>query len=197
MQYLAEICDRYGISDRAGANIANAVLRDYGILQDNPCYVIALCKLRRERQRRGKLAGVINSRFNQAKPIGGVYYDGRDDKSLVGVDIEISGTIVHKTILQKETHDTIIAEPGHRYLDHFSPSTGKASDKAKEILYLIKERNADPVVIGSDGTPVNTCCRGDVIDLELGLGKRCQQDNLLTRRATLERTSTETCFPAL
>ena len=28
LQYLAELCDRYGISDRAGASIANSVLRE-------------------------------------------------------------------------------------------------------------------------------------------------------------------------
>ena len=82
---------------------------------------------------------------------------------------------MHKTILQKETHETIIADPGHRYLDHVSPQTGRAADKAKEILDLIKETNADIVVIGSDGTPVNTGCNGGVIRLiELGLNKACQ-----------------------
>ena len=34
---LARMCDRYGISDRAGAAIANAVLQDYGIIaKHNP-----------------------------------------------------------------------------------------------------------------------------------------------------------------
>ena len=115
----------------------------------------------------------MNSRINLAKPISGIYYDGRDDKSLVGVDIDVGGTIAYKTILQKGTHDTIIADPGHRYFDHVSP--GKATDKAKEILDLIKDINANPVVIGSDGTPVNTGCHDGVNRLiELGLGKPCQ-----------------------
>ena len=77
--------------------------------------------------------------------------------------------------MEKETHDTIIAEPGNRYIDHVSPQTGKAADKAKEILNLIKENNASVVVIGSDGTSVNTGCHGGVNRLiELGLNKACQ-----------------------
>ena len=52
---LARMCDRYGISDRAGAAIANAVLQDYGIIaKHNPRDVIDRSKLRRERERLGK-----------------------------------------------------------------------------------------------------------------------------------------------
>ena len=49
LKFLAQTCDRYGISGRAGTCIANAILRDYGLLLNNPHDVIAPCKLLRER----------------------------------------------------------------------------------------------------------------------------------------------------
>lgn len=49
---LAKICDRYGISDRAGAAIANATLSDYGIISNqNMDLAVDRSKLRRERTR--------------------------------------------------------------------------------------------------------------------------------------------------
>ena len=46
---LARTCDRYGISPRAGAAIASAVLEDYGIITSaDKTHVISRCKLRRE-----------------------------------------------------------------------------------------------------------------------------------------------------
>ena len=52
---LSRMCDRYGISDRAGASIANAALQDFGILsKENLRIVIDHSKLRREREKWGK-----------------------------------------------------------------------------------------------------------------------------------------------
>ena len=82
------MCDRYGISDRAGAAIANAVLQDYGIIaKHNPRDVIDRSKLRRERERLGKIAEEENLEKNDGE-IMGLYYDGRIDKTLVRVERE-------------------------------------------------------------------------------------------------------------
>ena len=65
----------------------------------------------------------------------------------------------------------IVAEPGSRYIDHVSPKSGKARDKATEILDVIRETGAELLVLGRDGTPVNTGLHGGInriIELELG-----------------------------
>ena len=50
--YLAQCCDRYNISDRAGAAFATSVLIDHGIIEPNDTkFVIDRSKLRRERMR--------------------------------------------------------------------------------------------------------------------------------------------------
>ena len=49
---LARMCERFQISDRAPAAIANSVMQDLGlIIDDNKTYVIDRSKLRRERER--------------------------------------------------------------------------------------------------------------------------------------------------
>ena len=65
--------NRYGISDRPGASIVNAVLRDYEILNNNHRDICGPSKLRRERERRGKDAAENN--MIQNMPILGLYYD--------------------------------------------------------------------------------------------------------------------------
>ena len=53
--YLAQCCDRYNISDRAGAALAIGVLMDHGIIEPNDTkFVIGRNKLRRERMRHRK-----------------------------------------------------------------------------------------------------------------------------------------------
>ena len=93
------MCDRYGISDRAGAAVANAVLQDYGtITKHNPREVIDCSKLRRKRERWGKIEEEGNLQKNDGE-IMGLYYDGRIDKTLVRVERE-DGKVKCKT--QKE-----------------------------------------------------------------------------------------------
>ena len=170
---LARMCDRYGISDRAGAAIANAVLQDYGIIaKHNPRDVIDRSKLCRERERLGKIAEEENLEKNYGE-IMGLYYDGRIDKTLVRVERE-DGKVKCQT--QKESHEVIIAEPGSRYIDHISPKSGKAKDVATEIIDVINEISADVVVLGCDGTPVNTGPHGGINRIiELKLGHPCQR----------------------
>ena len=70
----------------------------------------------------------------------------------------------------------MIAEPGSRYIDHISPKSGKAKDVATEIIDVINEISADVVVLGCDGTPVNTGPHGGINRIiELKLGHPCQR----------------------
>ncbi|KAK0043374.1 hypothetical protein Bpfe_027193 [Biomphalaria pfeifferi] len=89
---LALACDRYGVSDRAAAGIASAVLQDVGIIQERDVSkVIDRSKVRRERcKKRGTLcAGVSNT-------ITGLYFDGRKDSTMTLIK-ECDGEISSKT----------------------------------------------------------------------------------------------------
>ena len=49
---LAKICDRFSMSDRAGAFIASAVLKNFGIIDgQNKELIIDRSKVRREREK--------------------------------------------------------------------------------------------------------------------------------------------------
>ena len=75
---LALACDRHGVSDRAAAGIASAVLQDVGIIhQDDATKVIDRNKVRRERSKKR-----VALRMEASNTITGLYFDGRKDKTL-------------------------------------------------------------------------------------------------------------------
>ena len=75
---LALACDRHGVSDRAAAGIASAVLQDVGVIhKDDVSKVIDRNKVRRERCKR-RLD--LNTEVNNT--ITGLYFDGRKDKTM-------------------------------------------------------------------------------------------------------------------
>ena len=81
MRSLAEACDRYHISDRAGAAIASAVLVDFGmIIPGETQSVIDENKLRRERAK-FKNETKKNEKLFFEK-IDGIGFDGRLDVTL-------------------------------------------------------------------------------------------------------------------
>ena len=78
---LAMEAERFGISDRAAASLASAVLVDFGIItkEDASC-VIDRSKVRRERS---KLRKLLRSEAEEVKDnISGIYFDGRRDKTV-------------------------------------------------------------------------------------------------------------------
>ncbi|KAI6653133.1 hypothetical protein LOD99_3969 [Oopsacas minuta] len=80
------MCDRYQISDRAGAAIANAVLQDYGIITpEEDGQIIDRNKLRRSRfSVRKELANEAHQTIND---ISAIYFDGRADGARVNTRI--------------------------------------------------------------------------------------------------------------
>ena len=78
---------------------------------------------------------------------------------------------------RKEEHISLISEPGSLYQDYITPKSGKASDIACELhRFVIKIKSEDSlVVIGADGTPVNTGQNSGAIRLlELKIGRPLQ-----------------------
>lgn len=158
---LALACDRHGVSDRAAAGIASAVLQDVGVIhKDDVSKVIDRNKVRRERCKR-RLD--FNTEVNNT--ITGLYFDGRKDKTMTIVK-ECDGKF-HRKIITEE-HISIIAEPGSMYFGHIAPTAGSSKVVAAELIAYLNERHVDTSYIksvGCDGTATNTGIRGGIIRL--------------------------------
>ena len=73
---LARMCERYQLSDRAGAAIATSTLQDMGIVtNEDKSLVIDPSKLRRERERCRK--EICQEEVSNFKYVSGLYFDGR------------------------------------------------------------------------------------------------------------------------
>lgn len=152
---LSKTCDRFGISDRAGAAIASVVLQ---ATESAP--VIDKNKLRRERT---KTRQSIMSK-DKVQSIPALYFDGRKDRTLTM--IKQGAKYYRKTIL--EEHISLIKEPGSIYLGHITPTTGTSKMIVKEITQYFLNQNlclSDLLAIGCDGTNVNVGKYGGIIRL--------------------------------
>ena len=116
---------------------------------------------------------------------GGLYADGKKCPTLTrvknSVEVQIRGkrgraakkTVGSSPIKKIQTeHFTCVSEPGGSYLTHVTPEGGTGRAIAREMVDLVRERNIDLVVMGMDGTSVNTGVHNGVIrltELELGI----------------------------
>jgi hypothetical protein len=158
---LALTCDRYGVSDRAGAAIASAVLKDVGIVTEtNRDKVIDRSKLRRERKR--KRQSLLDGK--QPHNLHGLFFDGRRDRTLFN---DWDGINYHRKTVTEE-HYCLVGEPGSHYLGHVSPCSGSAKNIEEAIgsFLLQKNINLDSFcAIGCDATVTNTGRTGGIISL--------------------------------
>lgn len=141
---LSQTCDRYGISDRAGAAIASVVLNETNMP------IIDKNKLRRERNKARK--NIIEEQKIFVIPA--LYSDGRKDKTLVNRKRDGKYYIEHIV----EEHISLIKEPDSKYLGYITPTAGTAKCIEKEIInfFLTENVSLDHLTaIGCDGTNVN------------------------------------------
>jgi len=100
-----------------------------------------------------------------------LYFDGRKDKTRVQVK---KGKISYPHILTEE-HVTLVCEPTSQYLGHITPASGSSKNIHSSIANFLLTRGIETgklVVIGCDGTNVNTGAHGGVIRLvEMQLGR--------------------------
>ena len=123
------MCERYQLSDRAGAAIATSTLQHMGIVtNEDKSLVIDPSKLRRERQRCRK---EICQEVSNFKYVSGLYFDGRKDATQVMLKGP-NGKMYRST--QLEEHYVLIGEPGTYYLTHLSPTDGKGRTLAQKYL---------------------------------------------------------------
>ena len=144
--------DGFGLSDRAVAAIVSATLVDFGLEHMGP---IDRNKIRRERKS-------LRAAFKDDEcRISGLYFDGRKDQTL--------RLVGQRQSVVSEEHISILSEPGSKYVDHATPSSGSAKSIADSILDTVNCTNL--VCIGSDSTNVNTGFNNGVIrrmEIELG-----------------------------
>ena len=144
---LARITERYQISNRAAAALANVVLIDVGLITESQkTYVIDKSKLQQEQ--------ICQDQAIFFKQLNGVYLDGRKDATLTTACLETS-KIYQSTCL--EEHIVIIGEPGEYYLSHFSTEDGKGSSIAGGIHSVIKNTDLEEnLVKGTNGAAMMT-----------------------------------------
>lgn len=167
---LATACDRTGVSDRAAAIIASAVLEDLGMINEaDTSNVVDRHKIRRERKKIRTDYQKGNER--QLEPLKGLYFDGRKDQTLM--QESVGGKMYQKMVL--EEHVTMIKEPGSKYLAHIAPTSSSALSISQMMLQFMNNKNIDIhqlVAIGCDGTVVNTGYKTGVIRrFEEAIGK--------------------------
>ena len=82
-------------------------------------------------------------------------FDGRKDDTKV---ILVNEDDEEFTGVRKETHYTIVEEPGGEYLTHLTPEGGKGQDIANAILTWLGESSQleGLKILGADSTAVNT-----------------------------------------
>lgn len=108
--------------------------------------------------------------ISSLKGLGYLAFDGRKDKTLVRENSIQSFT--------REEHIVVLSQPGSRYVDHFTPISGKAIDIAKQLLRIVEAIESVNTldVIGANGTAVNTgCVNGAIRLLELHLKRPLQR----------------------
>jgi hypothetical protein len=130
----ARASERHAVSDRAAAEIASAVLQDYGIVNAEDCSeVIDRSKMRRERQ---KYRDTVCAKAGScAKVVQGIYFDGRKDKTL---SKEMVDGTAHRRVIVEE-HVVLVQEPGSSYVGHITPASGSSSSMQAAIVTLMQE----------------------------------------------------------
>lgn len=146
--------DRYGISDRATAAIATAVLKDLDVKDDKEePIIIDRLKVRRDREKNRQEVLRNNQDLTLLK---GFSFDGRKDKSF---DTFTQDNKVHPRIIT-ENHIVILKEPNSVYLGYVSPGNNStAEDTSNTLIQFFNIKNislAHLIAVSCDGEPKNT-----------------------------------------
>ena len=172
LREVAVTCERFGVSDKAGAAIATVTLKTFGIATDtNKTNVIDYSKLRRERQKyREEIQKDEELQFGAVDEI---YIDVRKDATFISVK---QGNSYHrKTIIEK--HYVLVGEPCEFSITHVTPTNG-TDKQITQAIYNASEKismNDRLKVIRTDGTATMTGKKsGCIASLETKLGHPLQ-----------------------
>ena len=136
LREVAVTCERFGISDRAGAAIATATLKAFGIVtHTNKTNVIDRSKLRRERQKYRE--EIQKDEELQFEAVDEIYIDGRKDATIISVK---QGNSYHrKTIIEEHYVLVYLGEPYEFYITHATPTNGTGKQIAQAIYNALKK----------------------------------------------------------
>jgi len=169
------MCDRYGVSDRAAAALASALLEDYGIITETDrSQVIGPRKVAYERHKYREERREME--FAALDNITSIYFDGKKTATRVMERNDKTGRWNRKVVVQD--HYVIITEPGSQYLGHVTPKSGHGKSIAEAIYTFLVDNNLTdhPITcVGADGTNVNVGANnGSIQYLEMMLGRPLQ-----------------------
>ena len=149
---LSKTLDRANVSNRDACLIANALLKDLGLLSHENA--LDPSKLRRQRSAWRLTSVAAHKECNQGIVCLG--FDGKIDATLS----QCPGAAGRKRFCRKvkEEHYVLVTFPSGKYLDHVVPSSGKSADVSQEILLALKDYKSEETLraVVCDGTVVNT-----------------------------------------
>ena len=173
LRNLAMICDRYGVSSRAGAAIANAALVDAGVTNiEDQTNVIDKNKLRRAIDRFREEVKVADQESLVEAQGEAYYFDGKKDITLT-VGKDDNGKYFN--FYQEEEHISVSSEPGGKYVTHLTPTGGTGKEIGEAVVAYLNEHGVGDCwnILGGDSTAVNTGCdNGCFVLIEKALGRR-------------------------
>ena len=147
LEHMAREADRYGVSDRATAAIATAILIDMGIVtKSDSSKAISRQMVRTARAKARSTAEILGD-----KPITAVYFDGKKDDTCMKAEDE-SGVMRYSK--EKEEHYVLTSEPDGTYMTHMAPTNGTAPVISDCVCDAMDNLGATETVevIGSDTT---------------------------------------------
>ena len=150
LKEFAMVCERYEVSNRAGAAIASATLKAFGIVSEEAKrYVLDRIKLRRERQKYREEIG-----NKEQELLDSIFVDGRKDATMTMVEVNEN---YHRQAIIEE-HYVIVGEPNGFCLLRVMPKDGTGYKIATSVYSAIKDTALEQKlkIVGSDGTTVMT-----------------------------------------
>ena len=147
------VCERYEVSDRAGAAIASASSKAFGIVtKEDKRYVVDRSKLRKERQKYRE--EIRNKEQELFELVDSIFVDGR--KGATMIMIAANENYHRQTVI--EEHYVIVGELNGFYLSHIMPEDGTEYKIATSVYSAIKDTALERrlKIVGSDRTVVMT-----------------------------------------
>ena len=160
---LCKAIDRANVSNRDACLIANAVLKDLGLLSPD----IASQQTRRQRSVWKKKSVDVHKEENE-----GIVCLGFDGK--IDITLTHAGSTRQKI---KEEHYVLVSFPSRSYVEHGVSASGKSEDISTELLSVIRGSRSEETLraLVCDGTAVNTGVKNGVIrKIELHLRRPLQ-----------------------
>ena len=158
----ASVCDKYGVSNYAGAAIASATLVDYAIVAKvDKSQVIGPQKLGDKRRQCGEESR--EAELENLKEHTFLYFDGK--KTITRVFVKNNKTGRWSPTMKVDDHYVVLTEPGNNYLTYVTPKPGHEKVVTRAIYDLLVENeltNQPLYVAGCDGCRVNTGPNGGV-----------------------------------